>query len=53
MACKNRAQTFIFADRLQLYWYGLDPKACNASIYWFAVLVVIVQYLQLITLFVW
>ena len=39
--------------RLKLYSEGLDINTCNASIYWFALLTVMLQYLLLLTLFVW
>jgi len=39
--------------RLNLYSEGLDITTCNASIFWFALLTVLLQYLLLLTLLIW
>jgi hypothetical protein len=36
-----------------LYSEGLEASACNATIYWFAILIVLFEYLLLFTLTTW
>ena len=45
--------TFFFANRLNLFSQDLGSGSCNATIYWFAILIVLLEYLLIFTLAIW